>query len=65
MIQKIKRLRKQKKLTQIELSKALHVASTLVGNWESQRTSVPAEIVPKLCEVLETTPNELFGWETN
>jgi transcriptional regulator with XRE-family HTH domain len=63
MIQKLKRLRKQKKLTQVELSNSLHVSSTAVGNWESQRTSVPADIVPRLCEILEISPNELFGWE--
>lgn len=63
MLKKIKRLRKQKKLTQIELSNILNVASTSIGNWESKRTAMPAEIVPRLCQVLETTPNELFGWE--
>lgn len=49
-------------MTQVQLSRELGVADTLVSNWEGQRTTMPAEIVPKLCQVLEITPNELFGF---
>ena len=62
MLEKIKYHRKRQKLTQIQLSQALGVSNTLVGNWEGRRTSISAEIVPKLCQVLEITPNELFGF---
>ncbi len=63
MLTKLKRLRKEKRLTQIELSEKIGTPYYCVSNWESGRTTMPAEIVPRLCQVLETTPNELFGWE--
>lgn len=63
MIQKIKYARKRKRLTQIELSIKLGISPTSVGNWEGNRTTMPAEIVPLLCKELEISPNELFGWE--
>lgn len=64
MLEKIKYHRKRQKLTQIQLSQALGVSDTLVGNWEGKRTAMPAEIVPKLCQILEITPNELFGFNS-
>lgn len=62
MLKTIRYYRKQKRMTQVQLSRELGVADTLVSNWEGQRTTMPAEIVPKLCQVLEITPNELFGF---
>ena len=63
MLHKLKWTRKKRRLSQIELSNLLGVGSTSIGNWESNRTTMPAEIVPKICKELGISPNELFGWE--
>lgn len=63
MLHKLKWTRKRKNLTQIELSQLIGVPSTSIGNWEGNRTTMPAEVVPKICKELGISPNELFGWE--
>jgi transcriptional regulator with XRE-family HTH domain len=58
----LKSLRKQKKITQSELSKMMAVDTKTVGNWELGKTIMSAEQVWNCCEALGTDPNTLLGW---
>ena len=57
----IRKIRKEKNLTQEELAEQLHVTSQAVSKWENE-TGLPdiTQIVP-LCRVLEISADELFG----
>jgi len=57
----IRKIRKEKNLTQEELAEQLYVTSQAVSKWENE-TGLPdiSQIVP-LCRVLEVSADELFG----
>ena len=57
----IRKVRKEKNLTQEELAEQLYVTSQAVSKWENE-TGLPdiSQIVP-LCRVLEISADELFG----
>ncbi len=63
--EKITKLRKGAGLTQRELALELGVTPSAVGNYEQGISFPREEILYKLFEVLECTPNELFGYEEN
>ena len=56
-------LRKRKNLTQKEFAEKIGATHASVSNWESGRSSMPAEFVTNICKVLGTSPNEFFGWK--
>lgn len=57
-----KRIKEEKKLTQVELAERIGIAPASVNKWMTGGT--PAiDKLPLLCEILELTPNELFGYE--
>jgi transcriptional regulator with XRE-family HTH domain len=61
---RIKELRQRKGLSQSGLARELEMTESTVRNWEHGRTGLEwFERVAKLCEVLECSPNELFGYE--
>lgn len=41
----------------------MHVAQSTVGNWESGIREPSFEIIPKISEILHTTPSHLMGWK--
>lgn len=51
-------------MTQSELDRALHYSDTsvIVHMWERRRKKVPSEMIPEICDVLDCTPNQLFGF---
>ena len=57
----IRKIRKEKNLTQEELAEQLYVTSQAVSKWENE-TGLPdiTQIVP-LCRVLGISADELFG----
>ena len=58
----IKTIKEEKKLTQADLAERMGIAPASVNKWMSGGT--PAiDKLPQLCEILEITPNELFGYE--
>lgn len=61
----IKRLRKEKKLTQSELAKLLNVHQTAVSQWEQERTTPDIETTKKLADFFGVTIDYLLGEETN
>jgi transcriptional regulator with XRE-family HTH domain len=64
VMSRIKELRQRKGLSQSGLARELEMTESTVRNWEHGRTGLEwFERVAKLCEVLECSPNELFGYE--
>lgn len=64
--EKIKRLRKQKDLTQKELAEMCGYKSlTTINKIELGINSVPLSVIEKLAFSLEVTPAYLMGWEDN
>ena len=61
---KLKSLRKAKRMTQDELASALGTSKQTIHRYENGIiTNIPPEKVEKLASALETTPSELMGWE--
>ena len=60
---KLKSLRKSKKMTQDELAAALGTSKQTIHRYENGIISnIPPEKVEKLAAALDTTPSELMGW---
>ena len=52
--------RKRKKLTQLELAELVDVDRSHISAIELGNVGVSFDVIFKLCEVLETTPRDLF-----
>ena len=60
---RLKTLRKSKKITQDELAAALGTSKQTIHRYENGIiTNIPPEKVEKLAAALGTTPSELMGW---
>lgn len=59
----IKYLMKSKNLTQNALAHMLNVKQNTVSQWVNEINEPNCETILKLCEILDTTPNEILGWE--
>ena len=59
----IAELMKIKKLGQTELAKKVGVVQSAVSLWINEKREPDYKTLFKLCEILDTTPNELLGWE--
>ncbi len=57
----LKRIRREKKLSQQELADMLKVAQSTVGMWESGRRTPKLEEIDRLAKVLRVTVNRLVG----
>jgi putative transcriptional regulator len=63
-VSKVAELRKRQKLTQRQLAISLDVTESTIANWENGRNGVEwFERIAKLCEALNCSPNQLFGYE--
>lgn len=61
---KIRELRKQKKLTLDDVAEALGTSKQTIHRYENGIISnIPHEKIEKLAEVLSVTPSALMGWE--
>ncbi|MBR5793055.1 MAG: helix-turn-helix transcriptional regulator [Anaerotignum sp.] len=58
----LKRFRKQRNLTQTELGKQLNYGSTAIANYETGRNEPSLDVLIKLSEILDVTPNDLLGF---
>lgn len=54
-------IKQEKRFSQVELAKMMDVAPASVNKWLTGGTP-SIDKLPKLCEVLGITPNELFGF---
>lgn len=62
--ERIKKLREQKGLTQIELANLLNTTKQTISKYEkSIVTNIPSDRIEKLAEILESTPEYILGWE--
>lgn len=59
----IKRIRKEKGLTQEDLASSLNVVRQTVSKWEKGLSVPDADILERLAEKLDTNVVELFGGE--
>ncbi len=57
----LKTLRKQKGLSQEELATRLHVVRQTISKWEKGLSVPDADMLTKLCEVLEVSAGDLLG----
>jgi transcriptional regulator with XRE-family HTH domain len=55
------RLRKLHKLSQQEISMFLGIKQSTYSDWESEKTFPSSRFIPKISEILQVTPNDLFG----
>lgn len=52
-----------RKVTQEMLAKRLNVSQATVSRWAKGINEPDLQGLFLLCKILETTPNELLGWE--
>ena len=57
-----KRIKEEKKLSQRDLAKAIGISAASVNRWMNGGAP-EIDKLPQLCEILEVTPNELFGYK--
>lgn len=60
---RIKELRKSKKLSQSELGNLIGQTGASIMRYEKGKRKPSKEIIEKIAEVLEVSPSTLFGWE--
>ncbi|HDU7715932.1 TPA: helix-turn-helix transcriptional regulator [Listeria monocytogenes] len=58
---KLKSLRKSKKMTQAELASKIGVSKWSVTSYEQGRTSPSVEVLIKICETLDTSSDYMLG----
>ena len=57
----IKRLRREKEMTQESLAEYLGVSVSAVSQWESEKTAPDLSLIPPLCHLLGVTSDQLLG----
>lgn len=58
----IKMIKEEKRISQVELAQRMDVAPASVNKWLNGG-SPAVDKLPLLCEILDITPNQLFGYE--
>ena len=58
----LKRIRKEKKLSQTQLANMIGANLRTIGAWERGETMMSIEQLCRCCEILGATPNEMTGW---
>lgn len=58
---KLKAVRKARKMTQIDLAKKIGVSKWAITSYEQGRTYPSVETLIKICEVLDTSSDYLLG----
>lgn len=54
---------KLKNMGQTELAQRVGVVQSAVSLWINGKREPDYKTLFKLCEILDTTPNEILGWE--
>lgn len=62
---KLKALRKEKKLTQKELAEQIGIKQNSYSDWETGKNEPNLENIVKLSKILDTSTDELLGRQTN
>jgi len=58
---RIRKYREKKGISQTELAQMLGIKNNRVSNWEQGHNRPDADILTKLCYVLDVSPSELLG----
>ena len=58
---RIRKYREKKGISQTELAQMLGIKNNRVSNWEQGLNRPDADILTKLCYVLDVSPSELLG----
>jgi transcriptional regulator with XRE-family HTH domain len=58
----IRQVRKANRQTQRDLANELGITYQQIQKYEDGMNSIPASRIPRLCSVLEISPNHLFEW---
>ncbi len=53
--------RKKKGLTQLAMAQKLGISQRVYSFWERSAASLPLKQIPAMAEILDITPNDLFG----
>lgn len=61
---KLRQLRQENGLTQVQLAKLLFVRSYTISDWENGRSEPSCLDIKKLCVLLDVCADELFELET-
>ena len=61
MSNKLRELRKAKRLSQIDLAKYMNVQQSTISNWESERTEIDVESLTKLAKLFQVSLDVLLG----
>ncbi len=56
----IKRLRRERRITQMELAETLGVTAQAVSKWETKANSPDIALIPKIAELFDVSIDELF-----
>jgi len=59
--EKIKKLRKQKDMTQEQLAEYLNISTQAVSKWETNLTLPDITLIPMLANLFDVTSYEIFG----
>ena len=57
----IRNARKSLGLTQRQLAEKIGVSNTSISNWEKGLSRPDADLIQKLCDVLQLQPNDFYG----
>ena len=61
--EELKRLMRDNEYTQTALANKLGTTQATINRWIKGINQPDFQMLFKLCEILDTTPNELLGWE--
>lgn len=59
----IRNARIAKNINQEELAKLLGKSKNVISNWERGDNRPDVDMIERLCEILDMSPNEMIGWE--
>lgn len=61
MENRIKQIRKSRKITQAQMAADLGVAESTVQNWEGEKTDMTGYSLYMLCQYFGVSPDEIYG----
>lgn len=62
--ERLKQLRKLKKITQLELAKEMNVAKTTIASYEQGVSEPSIAMMTKLAKYFNVSPSYLMGWDS-
>lgn len=57
---RLRELRKQRGLTQLDVADHLHISQSTYSHIESGQSKLDCTLIPKICELFDVKPNDIF-----